>query len=256
MAINTPLTNRLKLSSRRDVERRLHEIIWILRDKYRDVRLVGEKRLDPYILYSTQRYLESDKLGLVLKEVLYRGYYVPITVVRGRDSKYYVIDGHHRARVYLWLRVKINAYVLDVPAYDPREKYHVWEIDLINPNEVIPKWLSIWKHMVNIIHFLEKNHRRIARLWREKLPIRKLIPTEKIYYREVPSEINEPILVYYYDDEYYVVDGHNRVCTNLYRGINDIEAVVFTLDTTIGLIETSKKIGLREFNLETCGELT
>jgi len=246
------VSKRLRLSTRRDVERRLHEIIWILRDKYRVIRFVGERRIDPYTLFSTQKYLESDKLGLVLREVLYSGYYAPIIVVRGKNARYYIIDGHHRARVYLWIRTKINSFILDIPEYEPREKYHIWEIDLINPNEPIPVWLSIWKHMVNIIHFLEKKHSRVARVWKEKLLIKKLLPTEKIYYREMPSEIREPILVYHYDNRYYVIDGHNRVCSKLLKGMEDIEAIVFTLDTMIGLVKTAEKIGLREFSFETC----
>ncbi len=107
--------------------------------------------------------------------------------------------------------------------------------------------------MVNIIHFLEKKHDRISRVWKEKLLIKKLLPTEKIYYREMPSEIREPILVYYYNNKYYVIDGHNRVCSKLLRGMEDIEAIVFTLDTMIGLVNTAEKIGLRKFSFETCG---
>ncbi len=129
------LPKRLRLSTRRDVERRVHELIWVLRDKYRDIRLAGEKVFNPLNLYSTQKYLESDKLGLVLRETLFHGYNVPVIIIRGKASRYYVVDGHHRVRVMLWLRQGVKGFLLDIPEYKPQYSTRINNIELINPPE-------------------------------------------------------------------------------------------------------------------------
>jgi hypothetical protein len=242
------LPRRLRLSTRRDVERRVHELIWILRDKYRDIRLVGERVFNPLNLYSTQKYLESDKLGLVLRETLFHGYNAPVIVIRGKASRYYVVDGHHRVRVMLWLGQGVKGFLLDIPGYEPQYSTRINNIELINPPEKVSSpIINTWKHMVNIIHFLEKKHGRIAYVWREKILIEKLVPTEKIIGARIESLVDEPILVYKYNNKYYVIDGHNRVYKAMLNGVKQVDAVVFTLNTRIGIIETAERIGLKSF---------
>lgn len=252
MNIPDDLPKRLKLSSRRDVERRLREIIWILKDRYLNIRYIGEKALDPNILYSTQKYLESDKLGFVLREILFHGYDAPIIVIRGIMSRYFVIDGHHRAKVMLWLRRKIKALVLDIPSYQPRLSIPIWEIDLLNLHQKVCDWLNVWRHMVNIIHFIERKHSRIAHIWRDKIYIRELVPTQKMMPLISRRIVDEPILTYYYNGEYYVIDGHTRACMKLLQGKDVISSVVFTLDKKIGLVDTALKIGKKRFSEEIC----
>ncbi|ABN69310.1 ParB domain protein nuclease [Staphylothermus marinus F1] len=249
------LPKRLRLSSRRDVERRLREIIWILKDKYKTIQYIGEKTLDPITLYSTQKYLESDKMGLVLKEVLFHGYDSPIIVIRGSMSRYYIIDGHHRARVMLWLRRRVKSLILNIPGYKPRVSIPIWEIELFNPLEKISSWLNTWRHMVNIIHFIEKKHGGIAYIWKDKLVIRELITTQKIVPPPSRKIVEEPILVYNYNKEYYVIDGHTRACTKLLRGEESILSVVFTLEKKIGLVDTAIRLGKQKFSGEICSPL-
>ncbi|ADI31752.1 ParB N-terminal domain-containing protein [Staphylothermus hellenicus] len=250
------LPKRLRLSSRRDVERRLREIIWILKDKHKTIHYIGEKTLDPTTLYSTQKYLESDKMGLVLREVLFHGYDSPIIVIRGIMSRYYIIDGHHRARVMLWLRRKVKSLILNIPDYKPRVSVPIWEIELLNPPEKISSWLNTWRHIANIIRFIEKKHGGIAYVWKDKLVIKELISTQKIVPAHPRKIVEEPILVYNYSKDYYVIDGHTRACTKLLRGEETILSVVFTLEKKIGLIDTAIKLGKQRFSEEICSRLS
>jgi hypothetical protein len=62
-----------------------------------------------------------------------------------------------------------------------------------------------------------------------------------------------PILVYKRGEEYYVVDGHHRVCTKLLGGERTVQAIVFTIeDMEIGIIKTSKRIGYELFTIDYC----
>jgi hypothetical protein len=251
-------SSRLRLVTRRDVERRLHELYWVLREIYgRDIVIEGEKTLDPINLYTTQESLESDKLGLVLRKTLYEGYNVPIIVVRGYRGILYILDGHHRARVALWLRTPVNAYVLNIPLYRPRQRsLLIRDIKVINPPEHVPDPIvNIWRHMVNIIYFIERKHGGLAYVAKNKLRLRELYVTQKTITPKhlPPSVINEPILVYKYRDEQYIIDGHTRACIHLLFYTSEyINAVEFTLDKRIGLIDSAIKIGKLRLSREWC----
>ncbi len=250
---NLPL--RLHLSTYKDSIKKLHEIIDLLGMKYSGIRYIGIKELDPLNLYATQSVLESDKLGLVLYLVLFKEYEVPAIIVYNNRGEYYILDGHHRARVYVWLRKKLPAHFIYVPAYKPRISNPLCVADVINPPSGTPEEILPLRHMVNTIVFLEKMHGIIARVWKEELLVKVLKPTQP------PSEILRihdeiysllPILVYDYLGSKYVVDGHKRTCKALLRGIDRVKAITFTLHTYIGLIRVGEHIGYDSFDEKYC----
>ncbi len=246
---------RLKLSYRRDVERRLHELLWLLKTRYTNIKFLGEKPVNPSRLFSTQKYLESDKLGIVLRSILFHGYNAPIIVIRGYKSRLYVLDGHHRARVSLWLRISVNSFILDIPDYRRDDAVLIKDMELINPpNTPSIPLVMIWRHMANTIHSLEKIHGKTAIIWKERIPIEKLIATQKIIQSRITEKyiLDEPILVYDYKNEKYVIDGHTRTCTNLLLGRKHVDAIVFSFEEKIGLLSTSERLGKPRFTMEFC----
>lgn len=249
-----PSNKRLKLDTWRDVERRIPFIIRFFSTDY-TVRLIGKRRLDPKRLFSTESGLESDKLGIVLKAMLYEGYEAPVVVILGYMGRLYIFDGHHRSKVSLWLRRYVDAYLIEARSYKPRITVPLKSTPIINP-PTTPQdpVIATWKHMVNIIGFLETRHKSIARLWRERIRVDKLIATQqlikpavKVYDTKTP-----PILVYKYKGKYYVIDGHTRVCAALSSGIAEVEAVVFTLNKLIGIVKTSRCLGEPKFTNQYC----
>ena len=244
---------RLKLIEERIVERRLYEIKRLLSRQY-SVRFIGKKSLRPDILYSTESSLESDKLGLVLKSILFDKYYAPIIVIRGKHGKLYILDGHHRARVYLWLRELVDAYLLEALAYTPRVSVPLRDIAIVNPPVNVGEPYRTLRHMVNIIHFLEKRHGLIARVWRERIYIHSLYATQSIVrmMERSSKEPSIPPLIYRYKNEYYVLDGHSRICAIMLSGWDMVDSIVFTLSREIGLIKTCYALGKPKFTKEFC----
>jgi hypothetical protein len=247
-------TSRLKLATRRDVERRLWDIIELYKGIFGEAFFLGERVYEPTELTLTQEYVESDKLALVLKSALLEGYTAPIIVVMNRSGNRYVVDGHHRTIVSAWLRRKIAGYVILVPNYTPRISRSLLEVDTINPPDT-PLQLSCWRHAVNVIRFLEKQHGTVAWTWLEKLPVKALKPTEPPLGLFLPGPMQHdcPILVYAMGSEYYVVDGHHRVCSALAARVEKMPALVFTLENReIGLIKTARKLGYACFDSDYC----
>ncbi len=244
----------MRLATRRDVERRLHEIYWLMKQSYTNIIVEGEKILNPFNLYTTQEYLESDKLGLVLRKTLLHGYSVPIIVVRGRLGRLYIVDGHHRAKTATWLRSMIKAYVLNIPGYHKPWAKPITAIKTINPPITIDDpVLKTWRHMVNIIGFIEQSHGKTPRLWVEKIKMTRLLATQPLLEHDIPEKIiDEPILVYFISNEYYIIDGHTRACLKLLGGWEDIKSVVFTIGEPIGIIETAKLIGKPRISIDYC----
>ncbi len=236
------------------MERRLHEIYWLLKQIYGDIIVEGEKILNPAGLYTTQRYLESDKLGIVFRETLLYGYNAPIIVVRGRHGRFYIIDGHHRAKVALWIRSLVKAFVLNIPSYHRGSAVPISAIKVINPpNTVHEPIIDTWRHMVNIISFLERKHSRTPRVWFETLEITSLYATQPYVSHMIPKDIfREPILVYEHMGEYYVIDGHTRACARLMSGEEKAESVVFTLNEEIGIMKSAVKIGMPIIDRDYC----
>jgi len=245
--------NRLKLDTRRDIERRLPYIVKRFSREY-TVKFLGVKKLDPKRLHSTETGLESDKLGLVLKAVLYEGYEAPVIVILGAGGRLYIYDGHHRSKVNLWLDKLVEAFLIEVRGYKPRIAIPLSKTPVINPPYSPPEPILTWKHMVNIIWFLESRHNILARVWREEIDIEELYATQLIvrYNKRLISKEIPPVLVYYYDNKYYVIDGHNRVCAALASGKKRIESIVFTLNREIGLVKTSEALGRPRFNKQYC----
>lgn len=250
------VTQRLKLATRRDVERRLVNLIEFYREVYRDVVLLGERLYNPLSLTLTQDYLESDKLALVLRSVLREGYGAPVVVVVGESGGQYVVDGHHRVLVSAWLRRSVQGYTLMVPRYKPRTRKTLLEIDVVNPHDT-PDYLLCWRHAVNVIRFLERQHQVVARVWLERVPVIELAPTQPphaVVSAELITTLEQcPVLVYKIDGRYYVVDGHHRVCRALLENVNLVECLVFALeDAEIGIIKTAKRLGLNSFTSDYC----
>ncbi|MGB9827624.1 MAG: nuclease, partial [Thermosphaera sp.] len=104
--------NRLKLSDRRDVERKTLHTLSLLNMKNLSPVIMGEGFVNPFELYTTQTHIEADKLGLVLQKTLFESYDVPIIVVIGKNAYKYIIDGHHRALVSLWMRKHVRAVLI------------------------------------------------------------------------------------------------------------------------------------------------
>ncbi len=250
MCVNS---KRLILDSERDVIRRLNYFLKIFNRRY-SMRFIGKKSILPHILYSTQHGLESDKLGLVLYNILYRKYYAPIIVVRGHGGRLYILDGHHRARAYLWLRELVDAYIIEAIAYKPRYSIILSKTSIINPPVTYGEPVRSLRHMVNIICFLEKSHRVIARVWRERVGFDKLYATQPLV-KPVSSPLTKdtpPPLIYRLGDEYYVVDGHTRVCASLLYGESIVDSIVFTLNCIVGLIKTSESLGKPRIDYSYC----
>ncbi len=248
--------SRLKLASEEDVVNRLRNIIKTF-DKVwgYSVKFLGKKSLRPDILYTTQQYLESDKMGYVLYSILYRKYYAPIIVIRGYNGLLYIFDGHHRARAYLWLRELVDAYLLEALSYKPRYFSMLKDIEFVNPSERVNEYISVLRHMVNIIRFIEKKHNRIARVWRERIPINKLYVTQPLVKKAVyESKEMPPPLIYRYGDKYFIVDGHTRVCLHLLKGRKTVDSIVFTLNKHIGLIKTAEALGFIKVSKSYCSK--
>ncbi|MCD6488426.1 MAG: ParB-like nuclease domain-containing protein [Desulfurococcales archaeon] len=247
------LPGRLRLDSWRDIESRLPKITRMLNLRY-SVRFLGKRRLDPRRLYSTEPGLESDKLGLVLYSMLYRGYDAPIVTVLGYGGRLYIIDGHHRARAALWLERLVDSYLIEARAYKPRVTMPLEKTPIINPPETVSEYVHVLRHIVNIIYFLEKSHGVRARVWRDVIRIEDLYATQPLSkpVREKWHEEMLPPLVYRWGKEYYVVDGHTRVCSALLAGLEVVDAIVFTLNKEIGLVKTSHSIGSPRFNHSYC----
>ncbi|MEM4435764.1 MAG: nuclease [Thermosphaera sp.] len=249
-------SERLRLSDRRDIERRTLEIASILRERGYTPVVMGEFIVDPLELKTTQTHIESDKLGLVLKKTLFEKYSAPIVVVVGKNATKYIIDGHHRALVSLWLRQPVKAFLINTPAYIPGFSTSLHKVKFINPADT-PRELMVWRHMVNTIHFLEEVHDLIAHLWFEDIKLTELKPTQRLVdaMAGVQAIVDEPILVYNYRGSYYVVDGHKRVCKNLLLDRERILAIVFTLDgAKIGIVERAEIIG-DIFTKEACRKI-
>jgi len=87
--------DRLKLSDRRDVDRKVLHVLSILKMKGFSPVIMGEGFVDPFELYTTQTHIEADKLGLVLQKTSFEAYDVPIIVLIGEHAYKYIIDGHH-----------------------------------------------------------------------------------------------------------------------------------------------------------------
>jgi len=245
--------HRLKLASRRDVEVRLHNLVKTLSEIYGSVVLMGERFLDTASLVLTQPYLESDKLGLVLRETLLNAYNVPVIAILGEGGVHYVIDGHHRVLVNAWLRRRTPSLLLSIPSYAPHTRYSLLDISVFNPPDT-PSYLLTWRHMVNTIRFLEKLHGRIAWVWLESLPVESLRPTQEIIISRsrLGSVTSDPVLVYYYQGEYYVIDGHTRVCRNVLEGHERVRSVVFTLGEEIGIVRRARLLRVQQFSREAC----
>lgn len=252
-AKSTGSSNRLNLATRDDVVRRFRELTDFYKLLYKTVVIAGERTLDPSTLYLTQAYLESDKLGLVLRETLLRGYDAPIIAVRGVDGVY-VLDGHHRVLVNAWLGKSIVALTLFIPEYKPKIKLSLLDVDVINLGETRGD-LSTWKHIVNIIHFIEKHHKKLAKAWFQEVKIDTLVPTQPVLGDETSRTAHQdepPILCYLYEGLCYVLDGHHRVCEALLEHKSTMNALVFTLGIEIGTLKTSRKIGLKKFDIDYC----
>ncbi|MEM4717495.1 MAG: chromosome partitioning protein ParB [Desulfurococcaceae archaeon] len=247
-------TERLRLVSRRDVDRKLELLIDFYKEIYDYVIFLGERAFEPSSLFFTQHHLESDKLGVVFKSMLLEGYNAPVIVIINEKGLRYLVDGHHRTLISAWLGRKINGYALFIPRYKPRIARSILEVDVFNPPDIDDK-IQCWKHMVNIIRFLEKQHKTIAKIWFSKIPINKLRPTEQLLTgpRGMYPMIDCPILIYNLNKENYVIDGHHRVCFKFMNGEKDILSIVFTLDNQeIGIVKTARKIGYIGFSREFC----
>lgn len=246
---------RLRLDKESDIVRRIPFIIKFLSRDY-TIRFIGKRRIDPRQLYSTESCLESDKLGLVLRAVLYENYDAPIIVILGYMGRLYIFDGHHRSRVALWLNKYVDAYLLQAPSYKPRIQKPLYKTPIVNP-PVAPSntVINTWKHMVNIITFLELKHNTLARIMRACIRINELIATQpltKPVTRLYNPKTDPPILVYEYDGKYYVIDGHTRVCSALITGLECIESIIFTFNKPIGIIKISKYFGEPAFTHSYC----
>ena len=171
--------DRLKLSDRRDVDRKVLHVLSILKMKGFSPVIMGEGFVDPFELYTTQTHIEADKLGLVLQKTSFEAYDVPIIVLIGEHAYKYIIDGHHGALVHLWMRRKVRAVLINAPGYSPPYSIPLYKIKCVNPANT-PSYLLTWRHMVNTIHFLEELHGRVARVWFEKIKVDKLKPTQML----------------------------------------------------------------------------
>lgn len=251
--------SRLRLASRRDIDKRLEQLLSFYREIFDYVLFIGERTFDPTTLYFTQDFLESDKLALVLKAMLLEGYNAPIITVIDETSSRYIVDGHHRTLVTAWLGRKVNSYVVIIPKYKPRVRKTIYDIDLVNPQDTPPE-LNCWRHIVNIVRFLEKQHRIIARMWFERIPLEILKPTEMPAHSGPREEVYTskhacPILVYRYLDEYFVIDGHHRVCLLRLLGEKDIPSIILSLDQVeIGIVKTARRLAYNSFTEDYCKE--
>lgn len=252
----TSIPSRLRLATRREVERRLRSLIDFFQEVFGRVVYMGERVYNPEELVFTQEHLESDKLALVLKASLVEGYSAPIIVVIGWNNARYIIDGHHRVLVSAWLKRRIVGHTLVIPGYKPKVAKSILEVGVFNPPDT-PEHLYCWRHVVNIIRFLEVQHETLAEVWLEEVPAGRLRPTE--YPRTLkPVPVSEgcPPLVYKYGEDYYVIDGHHRVCHGLARGAKAFKSIVFSLQgREIGIIKTAKRLGFEEFSKDYCGML-
>ncbi|WP_042667675.1 chromosome partitioning protein ParB [Desulfurococcus amylolyticus] len=248
------LSDRLRLASRRDVELRVRDLLHFYSKEYGSAIFVGERTYTPRSLVLTQGFIESDKLGLVLRSVLFGMYQVPIIVVTGLGGLHYVVDGHHRVIVYAWLGWRIPGLTILVPKYRPKLAKSIIELDSVNPVDT-PQELICWRHIVNTVRFLEKQYNTLARIWVETISITLLKPTQPPIPGPEPHALSLhcPPLVYKYNQEYFVIDGHHRICREVLSSGKEVKALVFTIDNLeIGLLKTARMLGYDEFNEKYC----
>ncbi len=239
------------LASPGDVERVLRGLVERYGRRYSfTVRVLGRGLVDPRRLYSTEPFLESEKLGLVLYSVLFRGYDVPVIVIR-TNEKLYVYDGHHRARVRYWMREHLEAYIVYIPGYRPVVETHIGRVPLVNRCRFVEEPLRSLRHAVNIIWFLEKTHRVPARVWRQRVPVDELIATQPRIPPRPRCATEPPPLLYMYNGCYYVVDGHHRICCAASMGAETVDAIVFTLGVKAGIVYTAETLGEKKL-VELC----
>lgn len=230
----------VRLSDEEYVSRLLAGLLERFSKRYSfSVRYAGLRRISPGILYSTEPFLESEKLGAVLVASLYHGYRVPIIVVLS-GGRMYIYDGHHRARVYHWLRKSIEAHVVYAGGYRPRVAVELPWTPIVNREAGVPEPLRSIRHAVNIIWFLERTHRVSASLWRGRVAVDEIYATQPMVERLTGCRWWPPPLLYYYDRKHYVLDGHKRICCRIARGEREVDAILFTLGEEIGIMRTSR----------------
>ncbi|MGC8934625.1 MAG: hypothetical protein ACP5LN_05695 [Thermoproteota archaeon] len=198
-------------------------------------------------LLATEPYLEAEKLAVVYKKMVQENYDVPIITVR-KDSKSYVIDGHHRC-FSKWLLNQ--GYILSYEIQNELFKPPWWsksvlDIPMIKTGEDIEE-VRDWATCIGTLEYLRRIHGINFKLIPMKLEVENLIPTQypqRMIGSRTPSKA--PILVLKYKDSFYIVDGHTRTYYALKKRERYIDALVLVPAKEVipGIVLYSKRLGI------------
>jgi len=202
-------------------------------------------------LYATEPFLEDDKLALVARKYFMEGYSPPLVCLRCGGNNY-LIDGHHRAYVYLLAGVKmVKSYVFtfeDPIEYVPKYKLELSAMGLLNLESPVSSTLRVWHFMFRTLYWLKRIHGENFFVVLKEVPLRDLVPTQEyILLRGPYSNSQEPILVTKHETKYYIIDGHTRSYVKwLEDRDSSIRALVIIMTKgVLGFVRTSKRMGVQ-----------
>ena len=244
----------IELASWNDVQRRVYNDKRSLEMVYSVVLEVNVEDVPLERLYSTEDFLENDKLALVFMKVLTEDYNVPIIVVK-RDEDYFVIDGHHRAYIFKKLQRKtIGAYVLKFPkgkCYRDVPKWSLEEMPIKDIGEIEDSILRTWGQILTVMKYYEALHHVPFYLSQEEINLDGLVPTQSLVKKSQLGSIKElrvPIACIEHKGKYYILDGHARSLRAKQLGNKSIQAIILSpkMQIDYGIVKTVRETNLKE----------
>ena len=206
-------------------------------------------------LYATEKFLELEKLAIVLKKTLIENYDLPIVAIT-TGSEYFVIDGHHRCYAkYISGHSSVKAFRIFFKNYYPRFKYTWNSMEIITTNEHLPREYDYWKTIVKYVEYYRRIYGKsvlvkYGRVYTDELvPTQPFIEKSKVRTLMKEREFTNPIVVLEFGGKYYIVDGHARAYIAHIRGKESIEAVVLKTkhipELAPGTVKTAKLLALK-----------
>ena len=247
---------KVELSRWEDVPRRIDSAKRSLEIIYCVKLEVGLMDVPLARLYPTEDFLENDKLALVFKEVVTRGYDVPIIAVE-REDDCFVLDGHHRAFVSKKLcRDFIKANVLKFPqgtSYRDILKMNIEDLPMKEVSKISDPIVKAWERILLIMKHYEALYNIHFFLREKQVKLRELFPTQAQVMKKQIDAIREvlvPIVCVEHDGKYYVLDGHARSLRARQLGLESMSVMILSPNTPIdfGVVKTAREMDLNSLN--------
>lgn len=237
------------VSSEEEQLKRLHDILCSYKLLYGRTFEFYKTRAKIEELYATEPYLESEKLTVVYMKMMKEKYDIPIITVR-KNSKLYIIDGHHRCFSKWLLRGEyiVTYEIVNELFRPPSWTREILYIPMIKTGEHIEEDIKSWMRNFDILEHFRRIHNVNFRLIPMSVEIDQLIPTQypqRIV--KISTASNVPILVLNYKNNLYIIDGHTRAYYVYKNGFQKINALVLipTKDIELGIVSYSKKLGIK-----------